>query len=53
MAVERKKEIRRRRQRKRKLRKLKTKLNETKDIKQREMIIGKIKRIQIDYIPPG
>ncbi len=53
MAVERKKEIRRRRQRKRKLRKLKTKLNETKDIKQREWLIEKIKRIQIDFVPPG
>jgi len=53
MAVERKKEIRRRRQRKRKLRKLKTRLIETKDIKQREWLIEKIKRIQIDFVPPG
>jgi hypothetical protein len=52
MPVERKKEIRRRRQRKRKLRMLKNKLAEAKDMKSREKIIEKIKRIQPGYIPP-
>jgi ribosomal protein L32E len=52
MPVERKKEIRRRRQRKRKLRKLKYRLAEAKDAKTREQLIEKIKRIQLGYIPP-
>ena len=52
MPVERKKEIRRRRQRKRKLHMLKNRLAEAKDIKTREQIIKKIKRIQPGYLPP-
>ena len=52
MPVERKKEIRRRRQRKRKLKMLKTRLSETKDLKTKEDLIEKIKRIQPGYIPP-
>ena len=52
MPVERKKEIRRRRQRKRKLRMLKRRLAEAKDEKTRVQIIEKIKRIQLGYIPP-
>jgi len=52
MPVERKKEIRRRRQRKRKLRELKRRLAEAKDVKTREHLIEKIKRIQPGYMPP-
>jgi hypothetical protein len=52
MPVERQKEIRRRRQRKGKLKLLKNRLAEAKDLKTREQLIEKIKRIQPGYIPP-
>lgn len=49
MAVERKKELRRRRQRKRKLKRLKIRLTEAGDLKTKEALINKIKRIQPRY----
>jgi hypothetical protein len=52
MSVERKKELRRRRRRKSKLKKLKNRLVEARDMKTKEAIIEKIKRIQTGYIPP-
>jgi hypothetical protein len=52
MPVERQKEIRRRRQRRRKLKMLKSRLAEAKDLKTREVLIQKIKRIQPGYVPP-
>jgi hypothetical protein len=52
MPVERKKELRRRRQRKRKLKMLKNRLAEAQDLKTKEILIEKIKRIQPRYIPP-
>lgn len=52
MAVERKKELRRRRQRKRKLKMLKKRLAQANDIKTKEVLIEKIKRIQPGYVPP-
>ncbi|MGD8454788.1 MAG: hypothetical protein PVF83_00280 [Anaerolineales bacterium] len=44
MAIERQKELRRRKQRKRRLKKLKTKLAQTKDLKERGKIVELIKR---------
>ena len=52
MAVEREKELRRRKQRKRKLKKLKVKLAQTKDLKERDRIIELIKRREAYYEPP-
>ncbi len=52
MPIERQKEIKRRRQRKRRLKKLKAKLAQTKDLKEREKIINLIHRRQPYYQPP-
>ena len=52
MPVERKKELRRRRQRKRKLKMLKTRLAEARDLKTKDELVKKIKRIQPGYNPP-
>jgi hypothetical protein len=52
VAIERQRELRRRKQRKRRLKKLKTKLAQTKDLKEREKIIELIKRREPFYEPP-
>lgn len=52
MAIERQKELRRRKQRKLRLKKLKAKLAQTKDLKQRDKIIELIKRREPFYEPP-
>jgi hypothetical protein len=52
MAIERQKEIRRRKHRKRRLKKLKAKLAQTKDLKERDKIIELIKRREAFYEPP-
>jgi hypothetical protein len=52
MPIERQKEIRRRRQRRRRVRKLKAKLAQTKDLKERDKIIELIKRREPFYEPP-
>jgi hypothetical protein len=52
VAVERQKEIRRRKHRKRRLKKLKAKLAQTKDLKERDKIIELIKRREPYYQPP-
>lgn len=49
MAVERKKEIRRRRTRRNKLKKLKTRLEEVKDLETKELLIAKIKKLQPNF----
>ena len=46
MPIERQKEIKRRRQRRHKLKKLKMQLAESKDAKERELLIEKIKKLQ-------
>ena len=48
MAIERRKEIKRRRHRRAKLKKLKAKLAHSKDLKEREHLIAKIRRISLD-----
>jgi hypothetical protein len=53
MPVERKKELRRRQQRKRKLKILKTRLAAAHDLKTKQTLLEKIKRIQPGYIPPN
>ena len=46
MAIERQKEVKRRRNRKKKLKKLKFRLAETKDLKTKEYLLAKIHKIQ-------
>ena len=45
MATERQKEVKRRRHRRRKIRKLRARLEQTSDAKQRAALIAKIKRV--------
>jgi len=52
MPIERQKEIRRRRQRRRRVKKLKAKLAQTKDLKERDKLIELIKRRESFYEPP-
>jgi hypothetical protein len=47
MGREKDRKLRRRRRRQRKLRKLKKQLNDAKDLREKQRIIGKIKRISV------
>ncbi len=49
MPIERQKEIKRRRNKKKKVKKLKLRLAETKDLKTKEYLIAKIKKIQPSF----
>lgn len=51
MPIERQKELKRRRQRRRKLKKLKTALAAAKDVKTREQLVEKIRRLEPFYQP--
>jgi hypothetical protein len=51
MAVERKRELKRRRSRKKKLKKLKLRMAEASTVKEREALLDKIKRIQPEFEP--